>query len=403
MFLRKIPYESVQRRRLRDIFLLMLRLAALALIVAAFARPFLRGSELAAAPGGARDIVILIDRSYSMGYGDTWARAQRAAAQALDSATPADRITVVLFADVAEVVLRSTPDRSRAVGEINAATPGPGSTKFGPALKLASSLLAESLLPRKEVIVVSDFQRGGWLPDDTLRMPGGTQVTPVVVEGADGLNLAVTPVALLRTSEGGQERITVTASVLNRTATPAANVPIHLEIDGRPVQDLQISAGANASASVTFAPLTITTANTRASVRLGTTGQSVDALERDNVFHFVVTPAAPVPVLVVSQGRAESTLYLSRALAIGEAPRFDTALQAADALAGDAMTRARLIILNDVPVSDAAAARLVTFVEGGGGLLVAAGQRATWPASRGEWLPASIGPPVDRTRGTPAR
>ena len=403
MFLRKIPYESVQRRRIRDLFLLLVRLAALALIIAAFARPFLRGSDLAAAAGGARDIVVLVDRSYSMGYGDTWARAQRAAAQALADTTPADRISVVMFADVAEVVVRSTPDRSRALSDINAAQPGAGSTKYGPALKLASSLLAESLLPRKEVMVVSDFQRGGWLPDDTLRMPAGTQVTPVVVEGAQGLNLAVTPVALLRTSEGGRERITVTAGVLNRTATAATNVPIHLEVDGRSVQDLQISAAPNASASVTFAPVTITAANTRASVRLGAAGQSVDALERDNVFHFVVTPAAPVPVLLVSQGRADQTLYLSRALAIGEQPRFDTSLQAPDALAGDAMTRARLVILNDVPIGDAAAARLVTFVEGGGGLLIAAGQRASWPSARGQWLPALLGAPVDRTRGTPAR
>ena len=403
MFLRKIPYESVQRRRLRDVFLLMLRLAALALIVAAFARPFLRGSELAAASGGARDIVVLLDRSYSMGYGDTWSRAQRAAAQALASTTPADRISVVLFADAAEVVVRSTPDSGRAVAEISAATPGPGSTKIAPALKLAGSLLAESLLPRKEVIIISDFQRGGWLPDDTLRLPGGTQVTPVMVEGGQGLNLALTPVALLRTREGGQERVTVTAGVLNRSADAAANVPIHLEVDGRQVQALTISAAPHASASVTFSPLTITSANTKASVRLGSAGQSVDALERDNVFHFVVTPAAPVPVMVVSQGRPDSNLYLARALAIGDAPRFDTSFQAADALAGDAMTRARLIMLNDVPVSDAAAARLVTFVEGGGGLLVAAGPRASWPASRGEWLGAAIGPPVDRTRGTPAR
>jgi hypothetical protein len=403
MFLRKIPYESVQRRRIRDVLLLMLRLAALALIVAAFARPFLRGSELAAAPGGARDIVVLVDRSYSMGYGDTWSRAQRAVEQALAGATPADRMSVVLFADVAEVVVRSTPDRSRATAAVAAAQPGPGATKFGPALKLAGSLLADSMLPRKEVIVVSDFQRAGWLPDDTLRLPGGTQVTPVIVEGASGLNLAVTPVALLRTREGGQERITVTASVLNRSGEAATNVPIHLEVDGRAVQDLQISAAPNASASVTFAPLTITSANTRASVRLGSAGQAVDALERDNVFHFVAAPAAPVPVLVVSQGRAEQNLYLSRALAIGEQPRFDASLQSPDALAGDAMNRARLVVLNDVPIGDAAAAKLVAFVEGGGGLLIAGGPRAAWPASRSSWLPASIGPPVDRTRGTPAR
>ena len=405
MFLRKIPYESVQRRRLRDVFLLMLRLAALALIIAAFARPFLRGSELAAASGGARDIVLVLDRSYSMGYGDTWSRAQRAAADALGDTTPADRISVVTFADVAEVTLRSTPDRSRAVAEINAASPGPGSTKYGPALKLAGSLLAESRLPRKDVILVSDFQRGGWQPDDTLRLPVGTGFKTVMVEGATGANLAVTPAALLRTRDSGPaERLTVTANVLNRTETAMNNVPIHLELDGRAVQDLQISAGPRASASVTFAPVTIPSGNTRASVRIGTPGQpGVDALERDNVFHFVVAPAAPVPVMVVSQGRADANLYLSRALSIGEAPRFDTSMQAVDALAGDAMNRARLVILNDVPITEAAAAKLVTFVEGGGGLLLALGSRASWPPSREDWLPAAPGAPVDRTRGTAAR
>jgi hypothetical protein len=404
MFLRKIPYESVQRRRIRDWLLLALRLAAIALIVGAFARPFLRGSDLAAAPGGARDIVVLLDRSYSMGYADAWARAQRGTAEALDSATPADRISVVLFADTAEVVLRSTPDRSRAVAEINAATPGPGSTKYGPALKLAGSLLAESLLPRKEVILVSDFQRGGWQPDDTLRLPGGTTVTTVVVD-AQGASLALTPVALLRSREPGQpERVTVTAGVLNRTATAATDVPINLEIDGRVVQDLKITAGPSASASISFVPVTITSPNTRAVVRLGAAGgAAVDALARDNVFNFVLTPSAPVPVMAVSQGSADATLYLSRALAIGEAPHFDASLQAPDALAGDAMNRARVIILNDVPIGDAVAAKLVTFVEGGGGLLMALGQRASWPSARAAWLPAQIGQTVDRTRGAAAR
>jgi hypothetical protein len=404
MFLRKIPYESVQRRRIRDWLLLALRLAAIALIVTAFARPFVRGTGLAAAAGGARDIVVLLDRSYSMGYGDTWASAQRLAAEAIGNATPADRISLVLFADTAEVALRSTPDRSRAVSEINAATPGPGSTKYAPALKLASSLLAESILPRKDVIVVSDFQRGGWQPDDTLRMPGGTTITPVAVGGGQGASLALTPVALLRSRENDQpERVTVTAGVLNRTSTPATDVPIQLEIDGRVVQDLKISAGPTASATVSFAPLTITQPNTRAVVRLGTAAQPVDALPRDNTFNFVLTPAAPVPVMTVSQGSAESTLYLSRALAIGEAPRFAATLQSPEALAGDSMNRVRVIILNDVPISESVAQKLMTFVEGGGGLMVALGQRASWPASRASWLPVSIGPPVDRTRGAAAR
>src|SRR5918911_3420223 len=52
MFLRKIPYRSVRRQKLRHLLLLALRCLAIAIIVAAFARPFLQ-RQLAAAPTGA--------------------------------------------------------------------------------------------------------------------------------------------------------------------------------------------------------------------------------------------------------------------------------------------------------------------------------------------------------------
>ena len=41
MFVRRIPYQTVRRRKIRDLALLLVRLTALALIIAAFARPFL--------------------------------------------------------------------------------------------------------------------------------------------------------------------------------------------------------------------------------------------------------------------------------------------------------------------------------------------------------------------------
>src|SRR5438105_11049233 len=80
MFVRRIPYQSVRRRRIRHWALLMMRAAAIALIVAAFARPFFRQSAIASAvTGGAREVVILLDQSASMGYGDHWSKAQDAA------------------------------------------------------------------------------------------------------------------------------------------------------------------------------------------------------------------------------------------------------------------------------------------------------------------------------------
>ena len=77
MFLRRIPYQSVRRRKVRNWLLLAMRAAAVLMIVAAFARPFLRQGALAsAAAGGAREVVILLDQSASMGYGDHWQKAR---------------------------------------------------------------------------------------------------------------------------------------------------------------------------------------------------------------------------------------------------------------------------------------------------------------------------------------
>ena len=42
MFLRKIPFQSFRRQRIRHWFLLLLRCAALVLVVLAFTRPFFR-------------------------------------------------------------------------------------------------------------------------------------------------------------------------------------------------------------------------------------------------------------------------------------------------------------------------------------------------------------------------
>src|SRR3954471_11502031 len=81
MFVQKIPYQSVRRRRIRHWYLLLMRAAAMALIIFAFARPFFpQGAAAAvAAAGGSREIVVLLDQSASMGYGDQWQRARDAA------------------------------------------------------------------------------------------------------------------------------------------------------------------------------------------------------------------------------------------------------------------------------------------------------------------------------------
>jgi hypothetical protein len=397
MFLKKIPYESVKRRRLRDLLLLALRAAALALIIAAFARPFLRGSELVASGGGAREVVVLLDRSYSMGSGDTWARAQQAARQAVQGLTGLDRVSLVLFSSSAELVLRSSADVSRVVAEIDSAQPSAGSTRYAPALKVASSVLAESQLPRKEAVLVSDFQRVGWQPDEAFRLPSGSAFTPVSVAPASGANLAVTPISVQRVRDDNQDRVVITAGVMNRSGEAASDVRVELEVDGRPVQSQPVSVAPASSAAVTFAPVAMTSAGLRVVTRL-----PGDVLVADNAFHSMVAPPTAVTVALVGSGsRGDSDLYLTRALAIGDRPRFEVNSLQADALSTETLARTRVVILQDLPLGDALLARLRTFVEGGGGLIVALGPRAQLPPA--DWLPATVGNVEDRTRGAAAK
>src|SRR5688572_16406299 len=163
MFVRRIPYQSVRRRKLHNLLLLALRLAALALIILAFARPLIRGNDPQQAAGtGARELVVLVDTSYSMGFADRWERARAAAHAAIDGISAGDRASLVFFASGAEIALRSTPERERLRAAVAAAKPSAGSTRYAPALKVAGSILSESTLPRREVVLISDFQRTGW-------------------------------------------------------------------------------------------------------------------------------------------------------------------------------------------------------------------------------------------------
>src|SRR5262245_42994883 len=114
MFLLRTPYQHSRRQRIRDWLLFLTRAAVFLLLVAAFARPvFDRPPEAgAAAVGGGREIVILLDRSFSMRVGDRWSRAQAAARQAVDGLGPADRGTLVLFADQARAVREEGASRA---------------------------------------------------------------------------------------------------------------------------------------------------------------------------------------------------------------------------------------------------------------------------------------------------
>jgi len=142
MFLERVPYKSSRRQKIRHWLLLLMRLAALTVLIAAFARPFMDRDDIAL--GGApvaREVVILVDRSYSMDYGDRWADALAGARAAVRQLGPEDRASLVFFSAGATLAVRSTTDRTVLFAALDTAEPGSGATRFGPALDLARTVL----------------------------------------------------------------------------------------------------------------------------------------------------------------------------------------------------------------------------------------------------------------------
>lgn len=395
MFLRKVPYHSFRRQRIRNWLLLALRCAAIGLLIAAFARPFLRSPALAAVTSGAREVVVLLDRSYSMGYGDRWSRAQAAATDVVDGLTNEDRATVIFFDNSAEAGPRSTTDRASLVGLIAGAEPGSGTTRFGPALKLAEGIFEDSDLPQLEAVLVSDYQRSGVESAQDVRFPTGTILTPVPISDDVVDNVSVAGVTFDREIFSGRERLRVSARVTNRSSAPIAGLDVTLELGVREAEVVQADLDPNGSTTVRFAPVTMGSTAVNGTVRI-----EGDQLPTDDAFYFVASPGQVVNVLVVGNERsaAVGALYVNRALSIGSSPAFDvTTISIASFDAGD-LNEHQVVVLNDTrPPTGQTLAALEQFVADGGGLLVAAGERSVWPAGSTSLMPGVLGAPVDRS------
>ena len=390
MFLERIPFEEASRRRIRHWLLLAIRLAALALLVAAFARPFVRGGRLASVGGpGPEEVVILLDRSYSMEFGDNWNQAVTQARAVAGGLRPQDRVSLITFSETPTLVHRSINDPQRVAATLDTLRTGSLSTRLAPAVKLAASTLAASTLPRQRVVLISDFQRTGWRPDPDATLPAAVTIEPVVIGAESAENLALSDLELRREAAGGRERVTVQARLVNTGVSDVAT-DVTLSVDETDIGTVSVTAPAGGATAVTFDPFTLTTMFTRGDVRLD---DADTGLRQDNMLSFVASPGGDLGVLVVDPlGTGTSNLYLRGALGIAEGAGFATQV-VRGAPSEEQLAEADVVVLNGAPFPGGNPGdRLRAFVEGGGGVLVVLGERSAVPSVHADFLPATVGP-----------
>ena len=399
MFIQRIPYRSVRRQKIRNWLLFAMRCLALILLIAAFARPFLarRFAQAAGALDTAREVVVLLDRSYSMGYGDRWQRATAAARDAIGGTGADDRVTLVAFAETPSALNQRGADQGSLRAALDAVKPGSRGTKYAPALKLASKILDESDLGRREIVLITDFQKVGWDGHEEVELPPGTQLKPVDVSDAAMSNVAVTTVDLHRAMVAGRERVTVNARLTNTGDKPATGVSVALRLNDREVEKKTLTLAPNSAGTTTFTSVALPAGLTQ-----GVVVAANDALPADNSFNFVLSPEQALSILIIEPpgSRTTQSLYLTQALSVGDRPVMRTMVKKSGAVTFGDLAGKSLVVLNDAPFpAGDVGRRLRTVVEQGGGLLIALGENSTPSSFSGvaaDMLPGTVGAPVDR-------
>jgi hypothetical protein len=396
MFLQKIPYRSVRRQKIRHLLLLIMRCLALALLVAAFARPFFERKQAAIGGTGPREVVILLDRSSSMGYASRWERARDAARKTVAGLRTGDRATLVVFAADAAVASEPMATPSTLTAAIAATKLSAEGTRYAPALKLASQIITASTLPQREVVLISDYQRVGWANRNEVGFPQGTKITPIDLGSATPGDVGVAQVTTDRDSTGDRDKVTVAARLVNTGSKPA-NVIATLSIAGRDVQTRPLVVSATNAQQVSFAPVVVPNSPTRGVVRI-----TPDSLTQNDAQSFTIAPDEAVPVLIVEprEARDNQSLFLGRALAIAERPSFRVAEKSIGELTPRDIDGRSLVVLDEVaPPAGDIGKRLRALLDGGGGVVIVPGASRTesWPAEWRSILPATAGNVVDRT------
>jgi len=354
--LKHAPVEHTERRHLRELLLLALRIAALVLLAVAFARPFLPSG---AASASTHATIVALDTSYSMSAPGRFERARQLAKDAIARAPSGDLVGAITFADTAEIVARTDVDRVLATSAIDEAAAGFGATRYRSALAAAAQALAGR---PGTIVVVTDLQESGWDAGDRVGMPESAKIEIADV-GALPPNFAVTAIRAL------PDRIVATV----HNASPVArDARLHLAIDNRAAGDTTVSLGANQSADVPFA-----------AGRGATAAVSVDdpaGVQADNVRYAVLGGTSQPTVMVVtgSGDFAREGFYVQQALAphagaagyqvVGASGAQVTSMSDAAIAAHSA-----ILVLSTRGLERRGREALASYVRGGGGILIAAG------------------------------
>jgi len=397
MFLRRISKKTIRYQKLRHLILLLIRILALLLIVLGFTRPFGEIQQASASRGRVtRAHIILLDNSLSMGYGDRWNRAKKAAAAIVRDAQPGDKVAFLEFSDRTLARTPLTSDFAEALGQIEHGVElSDRSTRYGQALKIAEKFALDAGTGKRIIHLISDFQKNGETGEDqNFRLSSDIDLERVDLGSDDFSNLALGDVQVIAADETGGGGLKIKCSVVNFGTKERDNVRLSLSVDGRNIEDKRVRINKGGSAGAEFALPGLTSGMHPLVLEV----EDPD-LTRDNRFAMTVEARGKTPVIAVEnpeseRGRRSASYFLSSALNISSLSPYRLTEMAPQKMESSGSISGGLLIWNNVPGGSAAMQmKLQDFVKSGGGLAVVladSSMAADFNRTFASWLPVRM-------------
>ncbi|MFM7243246.1 MAG: BatA domain-containing protein [Planctomycetaceae bacterium] len=384
-FLRERAVVNRRRLRLTHLLLLALRMAAVALVALALARPVVRGAGWIGDREGPVAAAFVFDTAPRMGVREAnttrLAKAATLARTLFGKLPDASRVAVV---DTGVGTAAFLPSPAAAAARIDRLAPGPQAVSLPTAIASARRLLAESPLARRELYVFTDCSHGAW--DNATPQPesGTDGITPLFVdvsaESVDDCAIAALGLSADRVVAGASLAVSVTA---NRVG-PDTTRPVAIEVLGRDgtyvrrgVKPVAWTASAPAAVEFEIAGLEPGTRQGRVII------DGADDFEADDSRCFTVEVGAATRVLVAAAPPAAQKAGLFvRAIAPQALVKSGKARFMPEAIDVGALGTASwdgaagMVLLDPPPLPEATWEALDRWVAGGRGLVVWLGPRA---------------------------
>jgi hypothetical protein len=443
----KLSETTRKRLLIEELLLLLLRMGLIGILVLALAGPYIESSALGKLGRNNRDIVLIFDGSYSMGYTGTGESAHAAAkewASSFIEDLSAQDAVAILQAKQQVVPVQSTlthdVDRVReAIREL----PEPaGGCNWPRAIQAARKILESSQRTEREIIVLSDNQRFGWADPSTLtswelsknQLADSKAIKPRVWvvnlapnRPSDPPNWSLASIKASQTVVPvGWEIAFDTALVLHGQQTYSPPHRLRLEVDGTFVRELKAPEKADlekGQVPVSFRHAFNVPGSHLVSVIVEPDpppdkqppGYVIkDHLQGDNRQDFAVEIVPALPVLLVDgdervNAKRRGVDYLRDALAPASDPNpivrarvvpvqnFDPTLLTRD-MTDKPGSKPRVLVLSNVArLSTLQQEAIASFLASGGGVLVTLGDRVEPTFFNDElyrdgqgWLPARL-------------